>query len=53
MGKATGTSDKSIEFFDLAAYERYLEGKLEDYEYPEEKIKEALREVPEVREPTE
>ncbi|AEH45148.1 pyridoxal-phosphate dependent TrpB-like enzyme [Thermodesulfatator indicus DSM 15286] len=28
--------------FDLAAYDAYLEGKLEDYEYPEEKIKEAL-----------
>ncbi|WP_022853935.1 TrpB-like pyridoxal phosphate-dependent enzyme [Thermodesulfatator atlanticus] len=29
--------------FDLAAYDAYLEGKLEDYEYPEEKIKEALK----------
>jgi len=38
-------------FFDLAAYERYLEQKLEDYEYPEEKIKEALAEMPEVKEP--
>ncbi len=28
--------------FDLAAYDAYLEGKLEDFEYPEEKIKEAL-----------
>jgi len=27
--------------FDLAAYESYLQGKLTDYEYPEEKIKEA------------
>jgi tryptophan synthase beta chain len=28
--------------FDLSAYERYLSGKLEDYEYPAEKVKEAL-----------
>ncbi len=32
--------------FDLAAYEAYLEGRLEDYEYPEEKIREALRHLP-------
>ncbi len=51
--KATAASDRAIDFFDLAAYERYLEGRLEDYEYPEEKIKEALKEVPEVKEPTE
>ena len=29
--------------FDLSAYERYLSGKLEDYEYPTEKVAEALR----------
>lgn len=34
--------------FDLAAYDRYLAGELEDYEYPEEKIKEALAELPEI-----
>jgi tryptophan synthase beta chain len=34
--------------FDLAAYDVYLAGKLEDYEYPKEKIEEALREVPQV-----
>jgi len=34
--------------FDLAAYDAYLEGKLQDYEYPEEKILEALKEVPKV-----
>lgn len=51
--KATAASDKSIEFFDLSVYERYLEGKLEDYEYPEGKIQEALKEIPEVKEPTE
>lgn len=28
--------------FDLGAYDAYLSGKLEDYAYPEEKIKEAL-----------
>ncbi|HFC98722.1 MAG TPA: TrpB-like pyridoxal phosphate-dependent enzyme [Thermosulfurimonas dismutans] len=32
--------------FDLAAYDAYLEGRLEDYEYPEEKIQEALRHLP-------
>jgi len=34
--------------FDMAAYEAYLSGKLEDYEYPEEKVKEALAHLPEV-----
>jgi len=28
--------------FDLSAYERFLSGKLEDYEYPAEKVREAL-----------
>jgi len=32
--------------FDLAAYDAYLQKKLEDYEYPEEKIKEALKDLP-------
>ncbi len=32
--------------FDLSAYEAYLAGKLVDYEYPEEKILEALKELP-------
>src|SRR3954469_7810929 len=31
--------------FDLSAYERYLSGKLEDYEYPSEKVDEALKEL--------
>lgn len=35
-------------YLDLAAYADYLSGKLEDYEYPEEKIKEALSKLPEV-----
>ncbi len=34
--------------FDLSAYEGYMNGKLEDYEYPEEKIKESLKNLPEV-----
>ena len=34
--------------FDLAAYDAYLNGKLEDYEYPEAKIQEALKDLPQV-----
>jgi len=34
--------------FDLAAYDEYLSGRLEDYEYPEEKVKEALTHLPQV-----
>jgi len=34
--------------FDLAAYDAYLSGKLEDYAYPEEKVKEALESLPKV-----
>jgi tryptophan synthase beta chain len=34
--------------FDLAAYDAYLTGKLEDYAYPEDKVKEALASLPEV-----
>ncbi len=33
---------------DMAAYEAYLSGKLEDYAYPEDKVKEALEHLPEV-----
>ena len=35
--------------FDLSAYEAYLAGKLQDYEYPAEKIAEALKQLPQVR----
>ena len=35
--------------FDLAAYEAHLAGKLQDYEYPAEKIAEALRGVPQLK----
>ena len=34
--------------FDLGAYESYLSGKLEDYDYPEEAVKEAMSKLPEV-----
>jgi tryptophan synthase beta chain len=34
--------------FDLASYDEYLSGRLADYEYPEEKIKEALLTLPKV-----
>jgi predicted alternative tryptophan synthase beta-subunit len=33
---------------DMAAYDNYLEGKLEDYEHPEEKIKEAMKSLPKI-----
>jgi len=33
---------------DMAAYDAYFSGKLKDYEYPEDKIKEALAELPQV-----
>jgi len=32
--------------FDMAAYDQYLSGKLQDYDYPEEKVKEALAQLP-------
>jgi len=34
--------------FDLAAYDAYLSGKMQDYEFPEEKVKEALAKLPQV-----
>ncbi|MER3397599.1 MAG: TrpB-like pyridoxal phosphate-dependent enzyme [Chloroflexota bacterium] len=34
--------------FDLAAYEQYLAGKLEDYAYPRERVEEALKSLPQV-----
>jgi tryptophan synthase beta chain len=34
--------------FDMAAYESYLSGKLTDYAYPEDLVKEALKSLPEV-----
>ena len=38
--------------FDLGAYESYLNGNLEDYEYPEAAVKEAMTKLPEVSFPT-
>jgi tryptophan synthase beta chain len=35
--------------FDLGAYEAYLAGKLQDYEYPAEKVAEALKGLPQVQ----
>lgn len=34
--------------FDMGAYEAYLAGRLQDYEYPEEKVREALAQLPKV-----
>ncbi len=34
--------------FDLAAYDEYLSGRMRDYEYPEQKVKEALTSLPKV-----
>ena len=52
--KATGEA-KTILFnltghghFDMASYDRYLSGKLEDYEYPVEAISESLKHLPKV-----
>jgi tryptophan synthase beta chain len=33
----------------MAAYDAYLSGKLTDYAYPEEKVKEALASLPKVK----
>ena len=35
--------------FDMASYDKYLSGKLEDYELPGEEIKKALGELPEIK----
>ncbi|MGA1862739.1 TrpB-like pyridoxal phosphate-dependent enzyme [Deferribacter thermophilus] len=35
-------------FFDMASYDAYFDGKLEDYEYPEDLIEESLKNLPEV-----
>jgi tryptophan synthase beta chain len=34
--------------FDLAAYDAYLSGKMQDYEFPEDKMKEALASLPKI-----
>ncbi len=38
--------------FDMAAYESFLAGTLEDYEYPAEAVKEAMTKLPQVSIPT-
>ena len=35
-------------YFDMSAYDQYLSNKLSDYEYPEEKVREALSSLPQV-----
>jgi len=35
-------------YFDMAAYEQFLSGKLSDYDYPAEKVQEALAHLPKV-----
>ncbi len=35
--------------YDLAAYDAYLKNDLEDYEYPEADVQEAIAQLPEVR----
>jgi tryptophan synthase beta chain len=37
--------------FDLSAYEQYLAGNLQDYEYPAQEIEQALLCLPQVKEP--
>ena len=34
--------------FDMVSYEKYLAGQLEDYDYPAEKIAEAMAHLPQV-----
>jgi tryptophan synthase beta chain len=55
VDEAKKNEDKCIVFnlsghghFDLSAYDAYLEGKLEDYDYPKQKIEEALKKIPKV-----
>ncbi len=37
-------------YFDLTSYDKYFTNDLQDYEYPQEKIEESLKEVPEIKE---
>jgi tryptophan synthase beta chain len=36
-------------YLDLSAYEAYLSGKLQDYEYPADQVEAALRNLPKVK----
>ncbi|WP_297209327.1 MULTISPECIES: TrpB-like pyridoxal phosphate-dependent enzyme [Thermodesulfovibrio] len=38
-----------IGFLDLPSYEAYLSGKLVDFDYPDEKIRESLRKLPDIK----
>lgn len=38
-------------FFDLTAYDDFLQGKLERFDYPEEKVREAMEHLPQVNMP--
>ena len=38
--------------FDLAAYQKYMAGELEDHEFSQEAVTEALKGLPVVKEPT-
>ncbi len=35
-------------FFDLSSYDKYFSGKLDDFEYPKQKIEESLKDLPNV-----
>jgi tryptophan synthase beta chain len=37
-------------FFDLASYDKYLGKELDDFEYPDDKIAESLKELPDIKE---
>jgi tryptophan synthase beta chain len=34
--------------FDMASYDRYFSGELEDFDYPEEAIKQSMRNIPKI-----
>jgi tryptophan synthase beta chain len=34
--------------FDMAAYDQYLSGKLQDYDYPEDLVKQSLKDLPKI-----
>ncbi len=36
--------------FDMGAYEQYLHGELQDYDYPADKVQEAMRQLPQIPE---
>ena len=42
------TDPAHAQYCDLAAYDKYLAGELDDYDYPQEKIETAIAELPEI-----